>query len=320
MRTFLVFLLAAVVASTGALAQTKDKVAIATGVDPSLATFYVAKTGGFFDKNNLDVTLSTGPSGSAMVPLLVKNQVQAVQAAEQAGLTTHVLDNNVVVAAQQMTSGKLFGLVGRNLASLDAMKGKKIGVAIGSASEVFWRSLLTKLNLNEKDYSVVQLEPPEMLAAIERGNVDAVAAFEPWVTRILKAAPSTKVLRDNEGILESHNYIYVNREWAEKNPDVAVRFFRSLVEADDMIRNDREKAAQQVAALLKLDLDLTRDLMNKVNFELKLDDESVDYLKTVEAQLRQTKRLTKPIDWSRFIYPDIARQVIPATATYKPAN
>lgn len=320
MMKFLAALLAVSVASSNAFAQAKDKMAIATGVDPSLATFYVAKTAGFFDKHNLDVTLSTGPSGSAMVPLLVKNQVQAVQAAEQAGMTTFVLDNNVAVAAQQMTSGKLFGLVGRNLATLDDMKGKKVGVAIGSASEVFWRALTTKLGLNDKDYTVIQIEPPEMLAAIERGNVDAVATFEPWVTRILKAVPNTKMLRDNEGILESHNYIYINREWAEKNPDAAVRFIRALAEADNMIRTDREKAAQQVSAFLKLDLDLTRDLMNKVTFDLRLDDDSVSYLKTVEAQLRKTGRLQKPIDWNRFIYPDIARKAIPDKVTYKPAN
>jgi NitT/TauT family transport system substrate-binding protein len=319
MRVFRVWLLATLLAAfavcSTAVAQPKDKVAIATGVDPSLATFYVAKTGGFFDKNGLDVTLSTGSSGSAMVPLLVRNQVQAVQAAEQAGLLTYVLDNNVVVAAQQMISGRLFGLVGRNVAKLEDLKGKKIGVAMGSASEVFWRALLTKLGLDAKDYTVIQIEPPEMFAAIERGNVDAVAAFEPWVTRILQGVPGTKMLRDNDGILESHNYIYINREWAEKNPDVAVRFFRALVEADNFIRSDREKAVQLVSTLLKLDPALTRELMNKVTFDVRLDQASVDYLKTVEAQLRQSGRLQKPIDWDRFIYPDIARKVIPDKVT-----
>lgn len=320
MKLFLAAVLATFAIVSGAFAQAKDKVTIATGVDPSLSTFYLAKTAGFFQKNGLDVTLNTGPSGSAMVPLLVKNQVQAVLAAEQAGLQTFVLDDNVVVAAQQMTSGRLFGLVGRNLANLDELKGRRVGVALGSASEVFWRALVTKLNLDPKDYKIIQVEMPEMLAAIDRGDLDAVAAFEPWVTRILQAVPRTKVLRDNDGILQSHNYVYVNREWAEKNPDVAARFLRSLIEADNMLRTSREKAVEQVSRLLKLDAGLTRELMTKVDFDLKLDQESVDYLKMVEAQLREAGRLKKPIDWNRFIYPDIARKVIPEKTTWQPSK
>ena len=38
---------------------------IATGVDPAFSQFYVAKEAGLFEKNGLDVTINTGPSGSA---------------------------------------------------------------------------------------------------------------------------------------------------------------------------------------------------------------------------------------------------------------
>ena len=46
-----------------AQAQTPTKLTIATGVDPSFAQFYVGKEGGFFERNGLDVTVNTGPSG-----------------------------------------------------------------------------------------------------------------------------------------------------------------------------------------------------------------------------------------------------------------
>ena len=72
---------------------------------------------------------------------------------------------------------------------------------------------------------------------------------------------------------------------------------------------------QLVSTLLKRDPALTRELMNKVTFDVRLDQASVDYLKTVEAQLRQSGRLQKPIDWDRFIYPDIAKKVIPDKVT-----
>lgn len=217
MKRLLVAALLAASAVSGALAQApRPKITIATGVDPSLGTFYVAKVGGFFEKNGLDVQLNTGPSGSAMVAFLVQNQVQAVLAAEQAGIQNFNLDNNVNVSAQAMQMLRYFGVVGRNIATVEGLKGKKVGVALGSASEVFWRAFVDKLGLNPKDYTVIHVEPPEMLAALERGNIDAFAAWEPWLTRTVQAVANTKIIRDNEGIINPRNFVYINRGWAQQ--------------------------------------------------------------------------------------------------------
>src|SRR5690349_7814722 len=94
------FVAASAFPGAGAWAQQKTKMIIGTGVDPAFAVFYIAKAGGIFEKNGLDVQLNTGPSGSAMVAFLIKNQTQAVIGAEQAGMQNFNLDPNVVVAAE----------------------------------------------------------------------------------------------------------------------------------------------------------------------------------------------------------------------------
>jgi hypothetical protein len=55
---------------------------------------------------------------------------------------------------------------------------------------------------------------------------------EPWVTRGLAAVKNTKVLKDQEGILEQGVYIYMKKVWIQKNPGTGrrVRGFR-LAEA-----------------------------------------------------------------------------------------
>ena len=37
-----------------------------------------------------------------------------------------------------------------------------------------------------------------------------------------------------------------------------------------------------------------------------------------ESQLKQQNKLTKPLDYGAFIYPDLLRKVQPAKVTYKP--
>ena len=113
---------------------------IATGVDPAFSQFYVAKEAGLFEKNGLDVTINTGPSGSAMVPFLVNNQVQAAYGSDLAGVINHQVDNNIVAVADGTYLVEVaVAWSAATSTRLEALKGKKVGVAMGTGSEIFWR-------------------------------------------------------------------------------------------------------------------------------------------------------------------------------------
>jgi ABC-type nitrate/sulfonate/bicarbonate transport system substrate-binding protein len=305
-------------ASSGA-ASAQTKMTIATGVDPVFSAYYVAQQEGLFKKHGLDVRINTGPSGSAMVSFLINGQIESAFGSEIAGVSNHNLDPNVVVVAQATRLVRWIAIVGRNIDTLDQLKGKKIGVARGSGGEVFWLALIDKLKLNAADYTVVNVEAPEMVAALERGNIDAYAVWEPWVTRGLAAVKNTKVLKDQENILEQGVYIYMNLGWIKKNPEQAEGFVRALVEATDVINKDRKRAAKDVSDFLKsLDPPMVEQLMTKLRFEMVLDDFTVSLFRLAETQLKQQGKLTKPLDLGAFIYPDLLRRVLPKSVNYKP--
>jgi ABC-type nitrate/sulfonate/bicarbonate transport system substrate-binding protein len=303
--------------SSPALAQTK--MTIATGVDPVFSAYYVAQEEGLFKKHGLDVRINTGPSGSAMVAFLVNGQIESAFGSEIAGVANHNLDPNVVVVAQATRLVRWIAVVGRNIDSLDGLKGKKIGIARGSGGEVFWLAMIDKLKLNPADYTVVNVEAPEMVAALERGNIDAYAVWEPWVTRGLAAVKNTKVLRTQEGILEQGVYIYMNRGWITKNPAPAEAFVRALVEATAVINKDRKRAARDVSAFLKsLDPPLVETLMTKLTFDVELSDFTLELFRLAESQLKQQGKLAKPVDYGAFVYPELLRKIAPGKVDYKP--
>ena len=309
--------MSALLAMTG-VAGAQTKMTIATGVDPVFSAYYVAQQEGLFKKHGLDVRINTGPSGSAMVAFLVNGQIESAFGSEIAGVSNHNLDPNVVVVAQATRLVRWIGLVGRNIDTLDQLKGKKVGVARGSGGEVFWLAMLDKLKLKAADYTVVNVEAPEMVAALERGNIDAYAVWEPWITRGLAAVKNTKVLKDQEGILEQGVYIYMNKAWIQKNPAPAEAFLRSLVDATEIINGDRKRAAKDVSDFLKnLDPPLVEQLMTKLRFEMVFDDFTVNLFRLAESQLKQQGKLTKPLDYNAFLYPDLMRKVLPAKVNYK---
>ena len=309
--------LAALLCTGPSWAQTK--MTIATGVDPVFSAYYVAQQEGLFKKHELDVRINTGPSGSAMVAFLVNGQIESAFGSEIAGVANHNLDPNVVVVAQATRLVRWIAVVGRNVDTLDQLKGKKVGIARGSGGEVFWLAMIDKLKLNPADYTVVNVEAPEMVAALERGNIDAYVVWEPWVTRGLAAIKNTKVLRTQEGILEQGVYVYMNRGWIQKNPAPAEAFIRALADATDLINRDRKRAAKGVSDFLKnLDPAMVEQLMAKLTFEMELSDFTVNLFRLAEAQLKAQGKLAKPLDWSGFIYPDLMRKVLPAKVNYKP--
>ena len=268
-------------ASFGAKAQSLTKMTIATGVDPAFSQFYVAKEGGLFEKNGLDVTINTGPSGSAMIPFLVNNQVQAAYGSDLAGVINHQVDPNIVAVADGTYLVKWLSVVGKNVTDLEGLKGKKIGIAMGTGSEIFWRRVLEKKNLRLTDFTMVNVEAPEMLAAIERGDIDGFAVWEPWPTRTLMAVKGTKILQTAEGIYNNVNFVYMNRGWIEQNKATAEKFMLSLMQANDVIEKDRPNAAANGAKFLKMPLELATELMPKVEFDMDWQARSIEAIQVV---------------------------------------
>ena len=314
MRSLLAAAALLIAGATSANAQL-TKMTIATGVDPAFSQFYVAKEGGLFEKNGLDVTINTGPSGSAMVPFLVNNQVQAAYGSDLAGVINHQVDNNIVAVADGTYLANWESVIGRDIDSLEGLKGKKVGVALGTGAEIFWRRLLDKRKLNYADYTLVNIEAPEMVAALERRDIDGFAVWEPWPTRALTGIKGTKVLATNAGVYNNINFVYMNRGWIEANKATAEKFIKALCEANDIIEKDRPAAAKMVAKFLKMPIELATELMPKLEFDMEWKPRSLEAIRDSEHLLLDQKKLKAPLDLSKYVYMDLLKAVRPQSVT-----
>ena len=154
--------------------------------------------------------------------------------------------------------------------------------------------MVEKLKLNAADYTIVNVEAPEMLAAIERGDIDGFAVWEPWPTRTLMTVKGTKILQTAEGIYNNINFVYMNRGWIEKNKATAEKFMLSLVQANDLIEKDRPAAASMVSKFLKMPLELaTRaDAQGRVRHDTG-GPRSIESIQVSEKQLAATRRSSR---------------------------
>lgn len=298
--------------SFAAAAQGLAKMTIATGVDPGFSIFYVAKQGGFLERNGLDVDLRTGPSGGAMIPLLVSGDSNASMSAALAGINTHLRAPDVVAVAQTLRYDRWYGIVAKSdIQSLADLKGKKVAVTIGNASESYWYDALKANKLNPDNFksAMVNVEAPEMVAAIERGNVQAFSAWEPWLSRTVLSVPNTHVLMDNLGEVQDVGFIYMNRKWIEANRATAARFMKAMKEANDFILAKPEEAKAIVGKMLNLPKPLLDSMWPKIAFTLVLSPDSFSMTKRhVEAGVAAGRIKPGQFDYSRWFYPDLLRE------------
>jgi NitT/TauT family transport system substrate-binding protein len=156
-----------------------------------------------------------------------------------AGVINHNVDKNIVAVADGTYLVKWLSVVGRNIPDMAALKGKRIAVSKGTGGEIFWNRVVDKLKLNNADYKIIDVEAPEMVAAIERGDIDAFATWEPWPTRALMNVKGTKILQDAEGIYNNINFVYMNRTWIEKERGHCRAFRSGPGRGNDLIGKDR---------------------------------------------------------------------------------
>ena len=64
-----------------------------------------------------------------------------------------------------------------------------------------------------------------------------------------------------------------------------------------------------VSKFLKMPIELVRELMPKVEYNMTLTDRAVSTIKISEEQLQRQGKLSAPLDYSRYIYTDLLKKV-----------
>ena len=295
-------------------AEAADKMVIVTGVDPGFSIFYVAKQNNLGEKHGLELDLKTGPTGGASIPLLIGNQSNASMSAVLAGVNNHLVSNDVCAVAQVTALDRWFAVVAKKeFGKFEDLKGKKIGVTMGTSAESFWNAILEQKKLDRAEWgkSIVKVEPPEMTAALERGDIDAFITWEPWISRTVMAVKNTYAMLDNKGIFKDIVFVYMNRKWVAENPETARKFMRTMIDSNTSITTKTDDARQVVGKFLNLSPELMGEMYPKLTFVMKLDQESYDYTKQIVEQLKSTGRIKEPgqFDYNKFFCPDLLKSV-----------
>ncbi|MBK7063280.1 MAG: taurine ABC transporter substrate-binding protein [Rubrivivax sp.] len=136
-------------------------------------------------------------------------------------------------------------LVARNgsgIKSMKDLKGKKVATPFVSTAHYQLMVGMKLEGVDPKTVNVMNLRPPEVAAAWERGDIDATFIWDPVLSRI---KGNGKVIATSGSIgkkgYPTFDGIVVNAKWAAENEAFMVELVRQLAKADEAYRTNTAK-------------------------------------------------------------------------------
>ncbi|MDC3414398.1 ABC transporter substrate-binding protein [Terrihalobacillus insolitus] len=174
--------------------EEKTKVVIAEDGSASGAGFYIAKEKGYFDDYNIEVEFAKFANSDDMLPALASGEVDIAGGISSASFFNAISQGiNVKIIADKghnVKGSSYFSFVIREdlqdeIKEYSDFKGKRIAVSTKNAvDDYIFRRMLDYAGLTVDDVEFVLMPDfGNMLAAIEKGSIDAALQIEPFITK-----------------------------------------------------------------------------------------------------------------------------------------
>lgn len=140
-----------------------------------------------------------------------------------------------------------------NATSLEDLKGKNIGVPFASTAHYSLLRAITASGFEETDFTLIDLQPSDIFAAWQRGDIDAAYVWEPTLSQLL--ADGNIVLHSGDvaemGYMTA-NVEIVRSEFGEAYPEIVEKYIASVDKAVTLYREDPEQAISIIAEQLNI--------------------------------------------------------------------
>ncbi|MFE1165740.1 ABC transporter substrate-binding protein [Nocardiopsis sp. NPDC058789] len=176
------------------------------------------------------------------------------------------------------------------------LAGRTVAVPFASTTHYHLIAALDEAGLGTDDVQLLDLEPPDIQAAWQRGDLDAAFVWYPVLGQLYEQGASPLV---TSGELAERGNVtadlaVVSTGFAEDHPDALATWVEQQDRAVSLLREDREEALAAIAAELNLEPEEAAEQVDQLVFLSAEEQASGDYLGTADAPgaLAEHLRLT----------------------------
>ena len=299
-------------------AQAARPVTIGWGPFPDVPQFAQASDKKLWAAHGLDLKMVPFTSGRAGFEALIGGQLDYVVMAEFPAVSG-VMRNlrfSVVASLSQFRSFRLITKGATAPADLKAFAGRKIAMPLGTNVHFIVADALEAKGVTAE---LVNVPPPDMVAALTRGDVDAIMTFPSGYQNAKKALGA----QYQELMLPGYasNFVLAASEKAVADPALTRRVLEALIDGEALVAKNPAESQEATARVVTgaVGLEAIRAGWGDYEFRVKLDPATLD-LMVREGRWLKAKGLVKegdptPALYRRWFAPEALRAIDPARVT-----
>jgi ABC-type nitrate/sulfonate/bicarbonate transport system substrate-binding protein len=310
-------------------AEAQTALSIGTAKDPNLASqIAIARAKGLFKEAGLDVNVNYFPSGGDLMAAVVGRSVEIGSSGATPMITLRARPYPIKILSQIADiSGAEQIIVRSSIARPEDLYGKKIAIMKNTGSQALFESFVKAYDFDASRVELVYMAPTEMIASFSRGDVDAIAVWEPFTTRARKlfngkmlVSGTRSEIPDKQGdrrIYGDHSVLFATEEFIQKEPKTIKAVLTALAAACDLIESNRSEASGILAKEFGFDQADMNDIMTENNYTLALNDELVGDIDRLTDFLYGLKSIQSKPEARTWIDAAYLREVRPQLVTLK---
>jgi sulfonate transport system substrate-binding protein len=235
-------------------------------------------------------------SGGA-IPALTAGNVDVVTNAETQAILRSTANPEIRVILTVAEYG--YRIVARRSAGVRTavdLRGKKIATSLNSSAHFYIVKTLRNVGLSEADVTVVGMTPPEMPAALARGDVDAVSIWEPAAEQSAKALALDALILQGPDYRERFNLNTTATILADPTKRAAVAdLLRAIIRTSLRVREHAQEVQPLIAAKLGLPQEIVAATWGLFRFPASIPDDLLESMVEQEPWMAKNQnRASRP--------------------------
>lgn len=230
-----------------------ENTVIRFGVQPGVAVSEVSQCTGILEdylaEKNIELEYEEFTYGPSMVESLAAGEIDIALIGNLPVFTGVSNGTNLkVIYLTLLSETGINGIVagkGSGIRTVSDLKGKNIGVPIGSAAHLSLELILNKENLTLDDVNVVNIAAADMATSLSNNEIDAAALWETNLTKTELRSGGT-LIATSKSVMEDQTFAVAREDFLNDNPQEAEYFLAGLIRVEDYILENPDESVQGI--------------------------------------------------------------------------
>lgn len=299
-------------------------------VDPQIsAQQIIADKKGYFKEEGLNVKNKFLQSGGEISPVISGGTAQVSFESPYTDIALAANNVGVKIVAPMADIGNTQCVVaGKNSGINNAkdLEGKKIGIASGAGVMIAIRNMCKEMGVDVNKIKFVTLAPSDQIAALEHGDIDAMACWEPWVGTAVEQGGKLlfsgrkAYLADKKGDVNWMSFyttFQVTDKFLKEHPEDIQKMLKALKKATDFINKNPDEASKIIADQLNLKQPQVKEIMSKNVYSMKYDQNFVQSCQDIADFMLEMKNIPNKVEPKAYLDDKALQTAIPDMVTVK---